>query len=245
MAEFLTTRGISYELEKIIKNAEERLYLISPFLRISKDLKELLETKRPSVDIRIIYGKSELRPDESEWLQGLDAVKTSYRKDLHAKCYLNEDTALLTSMNLYEFSERNNDEMGVSVSREGDPELYDAIFKASKELLDKSEQVRVTVARVEPVEDNSKQPRRSRDRTPARTPKKGFCIRCGDSISADAEHPYCDRHYRSWNRYKNPEYEEKYCHICGEEHKATMKKPVCLTCYKKHKKWVDSAIGQM
>ena len=79
-----------------------------------------MENKRPSVDIRIIYGKSELQPDESEWLQGLDAVKTSYRKDLHAKCYLNEDMALLTSMNLYEFSEKNNDEMGVLVSREED-----------------------------------------------------------------------------------------------------------------------------
>ena len=228
-----------------MKGAEERLYLISPFLRITKDLKELLENKRPSVDIRIIYGKSELQPDESEWLQGLDAVKTSYRKNLHAKCYLNEKMALLTSMNLYEFSEKNNDEMGVLVSREGDQELYDAIFKESKDILDKSEQVRVTVARVEPVEDNSEQPRRSGDRTPARTPKKGFCIRCGDSIAADAARPYCDRCYRSWNQYKNPEYEEKHCHICGEERKTTKKKPVCRTCYKKHKKWVDSTIGQM
>ena len=242
MAEFLTTRGISYQLEQIIKDAEDRLYLISPFLKVSKDLKELLEGKRPSVDIRIIYGKSELQPDESEWLQGLDAVKTSYRKDLHAKCYLNEKNALLTSMNLYEFSERNNDEMGVLVSSEKDRELYDEIFKASKEILDKSEQVRVTVARVETVEARQEQPRAKKTRTTAGTPKNGFCIRCGDTIPANPDRPYCERCFKSWNRYKNETYGEKRCHTCGKEHEATMSKPLCLTCYRKHKDWASSTI---
>ena len=135
MAKFLDRRGVSYHLGEIIKNAGERLYLISPFLKVSKDLKELLETKRPSVDIRVIFGKSDLQPDESEWLEGLDAVKTSYRENLHAKCYLNEDEALLTSMNLYEFSEKNNDEMGVLVSREEDEKLYADILRESQRLL--------------------------------------------------------------------------------------------------------------
>ena len=159
MAKFLTTTGISYELEEIIKGAEERLYLISPFLKVNKRLKELLENKRSSVDIRVIFGKSELQPDESEWLQGLDAVKTSYRKDLHAKCYLNEEKALLTSMNLYEFSEKNNDEMGVLVTLKDDPDLYGEILKESKDILDKSVKGQVTFTKDEPVEDSSKAPR--------------------------------------------------------------------------------------
>ena len=53
-----------------------------------------------------------------KWLEGLTQIKTSFRRNLHAKCYLNENEALLTSMNLYEFSEKNNDEMGVLVSEE-------------------------------------------------------------------------------------------------------------------------------
>ena len=240
MVEFLTTRGISFRLEEIIKNAEERLYLISPYLKVSKDLKELLENKRPSVDIRIIYGKSELQPDESEWLQGLDAVTTSYRRDLHAKCYLNENTALLTSMNLYEFSERNNDEMGVLVSRERDGDLYNEVFEASKDLLDKSEQVRVTVARVETVEDISEQPDR-KTLTTAQAPSKGFCIRCGTTIPAKPLQPYCKRHFASWNRFKNEDYEEKHCHTCGKDHNATMSKPVCLTCYRKYRNDLEFA----
>ena len=232
MAKFLDRRGVSYHLGEIIKNAEERLYLISPFLKVSKDLKELLETKRPSVDMRVIFGKSDLQPDESEWLEGLDAVKTSYRENLHAKCYLNEDEALLTSMNLYEFSEKNNDEMGVLVSREEDEKLYADILKESQRLLDNSEQIRVTVARVEPAEDGREQ-----------TPETGFCLRCGESIPANAAQPYCKRCYSSWSRYKNEDYEEKHCHTCGKEHEATMSKPLCLACYRKYKDWAALTTG--
>ena len=241
MAKFLDRRGVSYHLGEIIKKAQQRLYLISPFLKVSKDLKELLETKRPSVDIRVIFGKSELQPDESEWLEGLDFVKTSYRENLHAKCYLNEDEALLTSMNLYEFSERNNDEMGILVSRKDDEELYEDILKESQRLLDNSQQIRVTVARVEPAEDGREQSKTEADQTAAKTPETGFCLRCGESIPANAAQPYCRRCYRSWNRYKNDTYEEKHCHTCGKEHEAKMSKPCCPDCYRKYKDWVVAA----
>ena len=41
MAEFLTTSGISFRLEEIIKDAQERLVIISPFLKIDRRIKEL------------------------------------------------------------------------------------------------------------------------------------------------------------------------------------------------------------
>ena len=63
MAEFLTTTGISYRLEEIIKTANERLVIISPFIRINTRIKDLLEDRnRLKIDIRVVYGKNELRP---------------------------------------------------------------------------------------------------------------------------------------------------------------------------------------
>ena len=122
MAKFLTTTGISYRLEEIIKTAEERLVLISPFLRVNERIKELLEDKdRLKMDVRVIYGKNQLQPEENNWLESMASIRTSYCKNLHAKCYLNENEALLTSMNLYEFSQVNNNEMGILISREEEP----------------------------------------------------------------------------------------------------------------------------
>ncbi|MEK5794550.1 DNA repair protein, partial [Acinetobacter nosocomialis] len=85
----------------------------------------LLEDKnRLKIDIRIIYGKSELQPEEISWLREQDYIRTSFCKNLHAKCYLNEDSCIITSLNLYEFSQINNNEMGILVEREEDTALY-------------------------------------------------------------------------------------------------------------------------
>jgi len=65
------------------------LILISPFLKFSKRIKELLEDKnRLKIDIRIIYGKAEINKDETEWLNNLIYIRTSFCENLHAKCYV-------------------------------------------------------------------------------------------------------------------------------------------------------------
>ncbi len=81
MAKFLNTSATNYYLEELIKNASERLILISPFLKLNDRIRELLEDKdRLKIDIRIVYGKSELQPDEINWLKGLSFVRTSFAK---------------------------------------------------------------------------------------------------------------------------------------------------------------------
>jgi hypothetical protein len=57
--------------------------------------------------VRIVYDKSALAPQEINWLRSLAFVRTSFCQHLHAKCYLNERGAILTSMNLYDFSQVN------------------------------------------------------------------------------------------------------------------------------------------
>jgi hypothetical protein len=48
-------------------SARDRLILISPFLKLNDRMKELLADKdRLKIDVRIVYGKSELAPVEIE-----------------------------------------------------------------------------------------------------------------------------------------------------------------------------------
>ncbi|MFQ2629277.1 phospholipase D family protein [Aeromonas caviae] len=116
MAKFLNTSATNYFLEELIKDAKERLILISPFLKLNDRIKELLTDKnRLKIDVRIVYGKSELQPEEISWLKELTYIRTSFCKNLHAKCYLNEEMCIVTSLNLYEFSQVNNNEMGVLI----------------------------------------------------------------------------------------------------------------------------------
>ena len=242
MAKFLTTTGVSDRLEQIINNANDRLVIISPFLKINKRIKELLEDRdRLKIDVRVVYGKNELQPEENIWLESMASIRTSFLEDLHAKCYLNEKEALVTSMNLYEYSQRNNYEMGIIVSIEEEPELYNSIREESNRIIRISQEIRVTVAKVESADDE-KEERPEPERPVSRNaPESGFCIRCQGDLPVNPAQPYCRRCYTSWKRYENEKYEEKHCHTCGDEHAATLLKPVCRTCYRKYKDVLEFA----
>lgn len=149
MAKFLTTTGTNYHLEELIKGASDRLILISPFLKLNDRMKELLADKnRLKIDVRIVYGKSELQPQEIEWLRGLTYIRTSFCKNLHAKCYMNEELCIITSLNLYEFSQVNNNEMGILIQRSEDNQLYKDAYEEAQRIIRISEEVRISLERV-------------------------------------------------------------------------------------------------
>jgi hypothetical protein len=159
MAKFLNTSAVNYYLEELIKQTRERLIIISPFLKFNDRIKELLTDKdRMKIDVRLVYGKSELAPQEINWLRSLEFVRTSFCQNLHAKCYLNEQAAIITSMNLYDFSQVNNNEMGVYIQREQEPELYHDAYEEAQRLIRISEQVRLSAEKVEEPDD-SKDPK--------------------------------------------------------------------------------------
>lgn len=138
MPKYLRTSGISACVEELIREARERLYIISPYLKLSDNIKELLNDKeREKTEVRIIFGKQELNPTEMKYLQNLRYVRLYFSKNLHAKCYLNEKKMVISSMNLYEFSQQNNREMGILIDRENDADkqVYEDAWRDIESIL--------------------------------------------------------------------------------------------------------------
>src|SRR3546814_12149203 len=118
MAKFLNTSATNYFLEELIKDAKDRMILISPYLKINDRVKELLADKnRLKIDVRMVYGKSELQPLEISWLREQTYIRTSFCKNLHATCYLNEELCIVTSHNLYEYRQVTNNKMAIQIKR--------------------------------------------------------------------------------------------------------------------------------
>jgi len=176
MAKFLNTSATNYFLEELIKTAKERLILISPYLKLNDRIKELLADKnRLKLDVRVVYGKNELQPEEINWLQELAFVRTSFCKNLHAKCYLNEGACIVTSLNLYEFSQVNNNEMGVFISRSDDAELFHDAQEEAQRIIRISDEVRISaekVAKDSIVESDDDEPHEHEKLTTSRLAKK-------------------------------------------------------------------------
>jgi hypothetical protein len=132
MAKFLETQAISSELMKLIKEAKDKIILVSPYLKVNSQIQERLRTKSKTgalSEIVIVYGKSELQKSELEWIKDIEDLKVIEKNNLHAKCYINEDKAIICSMNLYEYSQQTNIEMGILITKEHDKEAYENLLE--------------------------------------------------------------------------------------------------------------------
>ena len=150
MAKFLNAGAATYHLEDLIRQARARLVLVGPDLKFSGRTKELLEEKQ-AVDVRVLYGANDLPPDEIHWLRGLPFIRTHFVRNLRAKCYVNEESCLLTSLSLYDFSQVMNHEMGVLISRADDAELYREACDEVARIVRVSEEVRISIDKVDGV----------------------------------------------------------------------------------------------
>jgi phosphatidylserine/phosphatidylglycerophosphate/cardiolipin synthase-like enzyme len=241
MAKFLNTTGVSYHLEELIKGTKERLILISPYLQFSERIKEHINNLNiQKRDIRIIYRESKLQLEENNWLESQIGVRTSICKNLHAKCYLNENEAIITSMNLYEFSQQNNNEMGIYISKAQDPDLYNSALEEAQRLLTISSEIRVTVKKVTedtPTKVESKTAETKSSIAKSTSKQNGYCIRTGVPIPFDVEKPMSFEAFKSWNKFGDPNYAEKFCHFSGEPSKGEtcVSRPILKQNWKKAK----------
>jgi hypothetical protein len=149
MAKFLNTSAANYYLEEIIRLAHDRLVLITPVLKLNDRVKELLEDKNQrKVEVHLAYEKNELLPEEISWLRALSFVRTSFCRNLHAKCYLNEQVGIVSSLNLHELGDAKCNEIGVLVSKSDDDELFQSLSDEADRIIRISDEVRLSFEKV-------------------------------------------------------------------------------------------------
>lgn len=247
MAKFLNTKKSVSEIEDLIRDAGQTLILISPYLKLSKDFKELLSYRNSKDKITtVIFGKVELNPDEMKFLESLQFVILKYKDDLHAKCYLNDEKMIITSLNLYDFSMNNNKEMGVLIEKANanDHDLYEEAFREVDYINTTSQRFAYktqTTPSAPNVPSDIRETKTTKD-TDNKQDKKphvgnGYCIRTGIEIPFNIEKPFSNEAFKSWSKYSNPEYPEKFCHFSGEpsDGKTSFSKPIMSKNWKKAK----------
>jgi len=121
MAKFLTGNQLNAELETLFENADSQLILISPFIKLHDRYISTLRTKikNDKLQIIIVFGKNEddlsrsMKKEDFNFFKEFPNIQIRYEKRLHAKYYATEDGAIISSMNLYSYSQDNNIETGI------------------------------------------------------------------------------------------------------------------------------------
>ncbi|KQC30226.1 phospholipase D family protein [Flagellimonas eckloniae] len=254
MAKFIKGNQLNAELERIFDEAEQQLIIVSPYIKLHARILDVLKSKKQNDKLRIviIFGKNEdniansFRKNDFEFLKDFPNIEIRYESRLHAKYYANESSALLSSMNLYDYSQNNNIEFGILTKVTLFGELTGNFFSDTldEEAFKYFEQVAInseclykrtpeydeslmglkrkyteshTEDQLSELLNSSVQTQSPYKSIGTKKKKHGYCIRTGVEIPFNSEKPFCDKAYKSWLRYKDKSYQEKYCHYSGEE----------------------------
>lgn len=224
MAKFLTTLETSAKIEKIIRQAKKELTLITPYLKLTQIFHDrLVDAGSRNIKIKLIYGKEELNPKDLESLKELKNLELYFCENLHAKCYFNENLMVISSMNLHEFSQTNNREMGVQIKLAEDAELFNDAKNEAISIITASEK-ETSESKILNLEEHKKKDK-----------DKGYCLRCKTEIEYNPQRPLCRKCYDVWIKFAEPYYQESFCHECGKESQSSYAHPLCRDCWQEGK----------
>lgn len=246
MAKFLKPDRLIKEIDVLFEEAEELIVIVSPFIKLDIQLKNILKSKRndPNFQIVLLYGKNESNHNQSIGLDDVNFFKSFlnvhifYHSNLHAKYYANEFKSIVTSLNLHSYSIANNIEVGVMFERrsrlsngsdikEDDKAFYffEEVIEGSECIFSKqTEQKRSFFGLIKgnqktviDIDQTAKTHSTNNNQNSVSRVKKGFCIRTGVEIPYDLNKPFCKEAYYTWASFGNPDYPEKFCHFSGEK----------------------------
>ena len=273
MAKFLKSNELNTGVERIIESAQEVLFLISPYIKLHHRYKDVLKSKitHHKLKIVLVFGKNEgdyyksMPKEEFEFFAQFPNIEIRYEERLHAKYYANEFSSLLTSMNLYDYSQDNNIEAGIfleaslidnfSINKSLDEQAFEyfqkvvdnskllfsriPLYKKGKMGLTKSYNGSIISENliVNIIKEKVQKPEVPIILT------EGFCIRCGKQIELKPTSPYCIDCYEVWAKFRNENFQEKICHICGQDTKTSLIKPCCYSCYSANKNKLEFRMG--
>lgn len=202
-AEAVFETDMQTRLTEIVEGSSHELTIVSPYFRPGNVLTELLlKRAREGVVITVLHATDQI--NKAEFLSvysRLNAAGISLynHPQLHAKIYMNDDTALVGSSNLVAASAANSIEAAILVSH---PKLLKALRNKVAGTLSSDRASRTSIA--------------------AAVPDPGFCIKTGRKLAYNPSRPVAFDVYR-----QDSSAPGAYCHYCGQPADTSILRPFC------------------
>lgn len=126
MVQYLNTQGAYAEIENIVNRAENALVIISPYIQINRTLLQKIfhASEHRAINVSLICRKDDIKPEEMDALNKITRLELFDLPNLHANCIYNEKTMVITSLNLFDYTQINNRDMGALISADKDPAAF-------------------------------------------------------------------------------------------------------------------------
>src|SRR5690554_4425623 len=121
MSKFLTGEDLENTIYNIIWEVENTLLIVSPYIKLDDYFKRLFDKheNNPEIHLILVFGQNEkevkrsMSKSDFDYFKKFPFVSIVYVPNLHAKYYGNERKGITTSINLYDYSFKNNIEFGI------------------------------------------------------------------------------------------------------------------------------------
>ncbi len=231
--QFIRSDELNRELLRIVEEETDELFLISPYINLSTRFSNaLVQVSKRNTKVTIISRwEKKFKPSDKELFDALvDRGFDLYLVDrLHAKLYFTKTKGILSSINFLKGSQEHSEEVGIVTD---EPAMKSEFDRYAKDLIEKSivHWGHDSIA----TEDILLVP------NPSKSKKYtgGYCIRTGEKVPFNLKSPFTKKAFANWNRHKEPEYKEKFCHFSGEESngETTFSRPILKKNWTKAKK---------
>lgn len=243
---FLQGDELNSEIGKIFSNAKKEITIISPYIKMSHRYESILREKKenPKIEIKVVYGKNEadlsksMGIDDFRFFSDFPNIEVKHEERLHAKFYSNENYCILTSMNLYSYSQENNIEAGMlfenstilsnvanNIIRDGNSGEYEMV-KYFKKVIENSEKLYET----EPIFEKEFFMNKY---VGYNVVFDKYGINQQYNNNKQKERKQQDQQASSRNKFKIPDFEIGYCIRSGVEIPFDVNNPMCKTAYAK------------
>ena len=236
---FVEIKDMLFEAKK-----DEKVYLVTPYVRFDDKIREQIkDAKARKVDVRLLVRKGEERTDEDSTFLANNGIEVRELAYLHAKVYLSKRLGVISSINLYDISDKRNKEVAVIIQSRF---KLKAIFEIVERWWSNAEKVSAaqlaTASLRVPFGAGRPEPRTIATITERVLPEIGFCISGRESVPFDYDKPLCKKHYDLWKP-DLKSYKGNYCHLCGEritQEELHINHPLCAKCYGTYKSMIET-----
>jgi hypothetical protein len=248
MGEFLTGKKLKNKVLDIIDSAEKKLTIVSPYIKLHDYYRKKLANKTENIQLitTLIYQKEKsgkklnISQHDLEFFKIFKKISIYANRRLHAKLYANESGMLLTSMNLYKFSQENNNiEFGVyypansSLKNRQDLYIRANIQQTLQNIIVKSSLEYTNIPTVQHDLFTAYYAAKTADRINNMSfpPEEGYCIRTGAAIPFNIRKPYSAEAFKDWVKEGSQVKYEHFCHLTGERtgEPITLAKPIAYS----------------
>jgi hypothetical protein len=154
-AEFLSSVGAAYQIDRLISEATSEIVFFSPMLKLHESIiLKFQQADQRNVRITLLYGRERNQTRGQRWYRDFKNLRILYHDKLNSNVYRNEKEMVVTSMELADLTPGVYTDMGMLISKLRDRKAFEDGVYEQELLVDAAEEV-FAGANYEKLEDTS------------------------------------------------------------------------------------------